>query len=266
MQTSPESSGPQIAIIIPACDEAPAIGRVLAELLRAVDAARFAVAVGVNGSSDNTGAIAREYPVLVAETKLRGYGHGCVAAINSAERAFPSLRAFIFYAADGASDPRDLLPLVDAFRDGSHFVLGARTGLSTNWPIMSFSHVVANFALACWCGLLAGRAFTDLAPLRLIDRELFHAIAPRELTFGWTIEAQIVAAKLGARITELSAHERPRLAGEQKVSGVSWQRTVAIGCRIVAAGFRSWRRCERAVPMSAETSIKQLLPHPQRGS
>jgi hypothetical protein len=47
---------------------------------------------------------------------------------------------------------------------------------------------------------------------------LFEAIAPREMTFGWTIEAQVGAAMLGASICEVPAHERRRIAGEQKVS------------------------------------------------
>ena len=61
------------------------------------------------------------------------------------------------------------------------------------------------------------------------------------MTFGWTIEAQIAAARLGAAICEIPVTERRRIAGRQKVSGVSWRRTFAIGCQIVAAGYRTWR-------------------------
>lgn len=257
-----------IGIIIPACDEAPAIAAVLEELLGKIDSQKFMVAVGVNGSSDNTAAIARRYPVLVAETEQRGYGYGCQAAIDLAENAFPGMRGYVFFAADGASDPRDLEALAAAFEQGYTFVLGARTGTFENWRVMSFSHVIANFGLALWCGLLAGRRFKDLAPLRLIERDLFHAIAPREMTFGWTIEAQIAAMKLEAPVCEIPARERPRLAGEQKVSGVTWRRTFSIGCRIVAAGWRTWRRYGRTA--HAETSLpvptEQFVPQPQRGS
>jgi hypothetical protein len=93
--------------------------------------------------------------------------------------------------------------------------------------------------------LLVGRWFKDLAPLRLIDRELFEAIAPREKTFGWTIEPQIGAARLGAAMCEVPASERPRLAGVQKVSGVTWWRTFSIGCRILIAGLRARARFRR---------------------
>ena len=66
---------PEFALIIPACDEAACIGAVLDEFLRSVDPEKYVIAVGVNGSSDATAEIARQHPVLVAETEQRGYGH-----------------------------------------------------------------------------------------------------------------------------------------------------------------------------------------------
>lgn len=257
-----------IAIIVPACDEAPVIARVLEELMRTLDSRRCAVVVGVNGSRDETSAIARKFTPFVAETSARGYGHGCTAAIELADRALPSLDACIFFAADGASDPADVARLIAARDGGSDFVLGVRTTSARNWRAMSLPHVAANFALAAWCGLLAGRPFKDLAPLRLISRDLLRAIAPREMTFGWTIESQIAAAKLGASICEVTAHERPRLAGEQKVSGVTWARTLNIGCKIMAAGWRTARRFRSAQHVSPRRvrpeAPKDLVP--QRGS
>jgi glycosyltransferase involved in cell wall biosynthesis len=251
------------AVIIPACDEEPCIGAVLDEILTVLDPHKFILAVGVNGSSDRTAEIARSRGVLVAETKRRGYGHGCQVAIDLVRRVAPTVRAYVFLAGDGASDPRDVDRLVAAYEQGFTFVLGARTGQVGNWRTMHLSHVVANFAVALWCGLLAGRWFRDLAPVRLIDRDLFDAIAPREMTFGWTIEPQIAAARLGASICEVPASERPRLAGQQKVSGVTWRRTFTIGCRILAAGLRARLRFRRRRTSGIRVP-KQLMPEPQR--
>ena len=230
---------PEIAIIIPACDEAACIGPVLDEFIRAVDPEKFVIAVGVNGSSDATAEISRQRPVLVAETEQRGYGHGCQAAIDLTKNLFPSIRAYIFCAGDGASDPRDLHALTAAHEQGYEMVLGSRTTRLRNWRTMTLRHVLANAALGLWAGLLSGRYFSDLGPLRMISRPLFEKIAPQEMTFGWTIEAQIAAAKLEATICEIPVNERRRLAGQQKVSGVTWRRTLSIGCKIVAAGYRT---------------------------
>jgi len=240
---------PQIAIIIPACDEAACIGRVLDEFLRAVDPEKFVLAVGVNGSSDDTAEIARQRPVLVAESAQRGYGHGCRAAIDLTNNLFSSIRAYIFCAGDGATDPRDLGRLAGAFEQGYDFVLGSRTRRLRNWRTMTLGHIIANAGLGLWCGILGGRCFSDLGPLRVISRPLFEKIAPREMTFGWTIEAQIAAAKLHAAICEVPVTERQRIAGRQKVSGVSWRQTFSIGCKIVAAGYRTRRDFEPAPTM-----------------
>lgn len=228
-----------IAIIIPACNEEPCIGPVLDELLATVDGEKYVVAVGVNSSSDGTAEMARRRGVIVAETSKRGYGHGCQAAIEAVKRVHPSLGACIFFAGDGASDPHDIETLAWAHERGFDMVLGARTLRRSNWRVMGLSHVWANFVLGFWCGLLGGRWFSDLAPLRLIEHSLFETLALQEMTFGWTIEAQVGAALMGARIREVSAGERLRIAGAQKVSGVTWNRTFLIGCAIVAAGWRA---------------------------
>jgi hypothetical protein len=253
------------AIIIPACDEGECIGPVLDELLAAIDREKFIVAVGVNDSADRTADLARERGVFVAETRQRGYGYGCRAAIDLVTRAAPQVRAYIFLAGDGASDPQDIRSLVKAYEQGHTFVLGARTAQLRNWRTMHVSHVIANFAVALWCGLLAGRWFKDLAPVRLIDRELFETIAPREMTFGWTIEPQIAAARLGASICEVAASERPRLAGKQKVSGVTWRQTFIIGCRILAAGWRARLRFGQRPEVERSLPQKTLVAQPQRG-
>ena len=262
-QPNERSEAPRIGIVIPACDEEPCIAAVLEELLRVTDPREYAVAVGVNGSSDRTAELARRFPILVAETAERGYGHGCMAAIAALRREVPSVDAYVFFAADGASDPRDIALLSAAYARGDEFVLGSRTALRSNWPAMNFSHVIANCALGLWCTLLTGRWFTDLGPLRLIDRRLFEVMNLRELTYGWTIESQVGAAALRARVCQLPVRERPRIAGTQKVSGVSWGRTFSIGCRIVAAGWRTEQRFARRVSEVAPRCAPELLPQAQ---
>jgi len=259
VETLSPTQQPQFAVIIPACDEEACIGRVLDELSATLDPERFVIAVGVNASSDKTAEVARSRGVLVAETRQRGYGYGCQGAIDLVAEAVPSVRAYVFLAGDGASDPQDVAKLTAAYEQGYGFVLGARTAQVSNWRTMRVSHVIANFAVALWCGMLAGRWFRDLAPVRLIDRKLFEAIAPREMKFGWTIEAQIAAARLGAPICEVPARERPRLAGKQKVSGVTWRRTFAIGCKILAAGYRTRLRFRRVGATENARSAKELI-------
>lgn len=239
------------ALILPACHEEQTIGPVLDELSATLDPDdHWIVAVGVNGSApgtDRTAALARQHPLqpLVAETSARGYGYGCQAAIDLVETLGLAPDAYVFFAADGANNPRDLAKLVAAHRAGFDFVLGCRTApWRLNRRVMGWSHLFANRLLGAWCGWLTGRWFHDIGPLRLIERGLFHRLALREWTFGWTIEAQVSAALFKATMVEVPVRERPRLAGEQKVSKVSWQRTLSIGYQIALAGWRTHRRLQ----------------------
>ena len=246
--TSSRTSSPaRCALILPACHEELTIGPVLDELRATLDPLEgWIIAVGVNGSppgADRTAAIARQHPLkpLVAETPACGYGFGCQAAIDLVEALGLAPDAYVFFAADGANDPRDLPKLLAARRAGFDFVLGCRTSLRRggNQGTMGWLHIFANRLLGAWCGWLTGRWFDDIGPLRLIERRLFHRLGLREWTYGWTIEAQVTAVFFQAATLEVPVRERPRMAGEQKVSKVNWRRTLGIGCQIALAGWRT---------------------------
>ena len=246
----PTTAARRIALILPACHEEETITTVLDELYDHLDPRwTWTVAVGVNGSpigEDDTAELACRHPLhpVVAETPAQGYGFGCQAVIDRLEEMGCSPEAYIFFAADGANDPSDLPKLLAAYEQGSDFVLGCRTAWRQpgNLAVMGWSHLLANRLLGAWCGLLTRRWFQDIGPLRLIERGLFHRLCLREWTFGWTIEAQVAAARLGALMTEVPVRERLRLAGQQKVSKVNWRRTLSIGWQIALAGWRAKHR------------------------
>ena len=242
----PASALRRIALILPACHEEETIGPVLDELRASLDPRwEWIVAVGVNGSpagEDRTAELARRHPLrpVVAETPARGYGFGCQAVIDRLEQMGIAPDAFVFFAADGANDPADLSRLLAAFEQGSGFVLGCRTAWrrGDNLAVMGWSHVLANRALGVWCGLLTRRWFQDIGPLRLIERGLFRRLRLREWTFGWTIEAQVTAARLGAVMTEVpcanaadwpGSKKFPRSVGGARFSSVGRSRGPAGG-------------------------------------
>jgi glycosyltransferase involved in cell wall biosynthesis len=242
MKNSPPASKRTDAlfgIIIPACNEEASLGGVLAELRATLDSiGRFVVAVGVNGTNDQTADIARKAGVVVGETGQRGYGHGCQAAIDALKAHGHAVDALIFYAADGANYPRDIPALIAGYEQGADFVTGSRTRRIANWRAMNLHYIGANLLFGTWVGLLTGRFYSDLGPLRLIESHLFEAMRLQEWTFGWTIEAQVRASQVGASSREVPVTERERIAGEQKVSRVSALHTARIGFAILQAGWR----------------------------
>ncbi len=232
------TAGPDIAIILPARDEEAALAPVLSELIPHAAQHHAVIAVGLNDCTDRSRAVAEKHGVLIGETKTRGYGHGCLAGVAAVRAAGLQPAAYIFMAADGAHDPAELPRLLAPWRDGAKLVLGQRTAIAQNWKTLGIVRAFSNVLLGAWAGLLCGRWYSDLGPYRLIARELFETMAPRETTWGCTIEPQIFAARVGAKIAQVSVTERPRIAGEQKVTGVSLRHSVSIGLAIVRAGWR----------------------------
>lgn len=237
----------RFAIILPVCNEEACLGDVLVELdgelarVQAEETLEFVVAVGLNGTTDGSGPIAKAKGALVGEAEERGYGHGCVAAIAAVQAAGHLPDAYVFYSGDGANDPRDLIRLIDRYRAGADFVMGSRTMRMGNWR-RPWVRSISNVALGWWASLLALQPYSDLGPYRIIDRELFEKMEMREFTWGWTIEPQILAPRLGAKIVEIPVRERERVAGEQKISGVSIGQSLRIGRAIAGAGWRVVRR------------------------
>jgi Glycosyl transferase family 2 len=230
------------AIIIPVRNEEACMGAVIDELQGELPDLDLTIAVGLNGTSDRSGIICRERDAVVGETPQVGYGHGCLAAIDALNTAGILPAAYIFVSGDGSNAPSDIRRLIQTAEEtGAPMVIGQRTLRLENWGFGIFGprRALPNVTLGLWTSLLSGRPFCDIGPLRLIDRRLFERLNLREVVWGWTIEAQILACRLKVPVRTISVVERPRLAGEQKVSAVSWKRSLEIGLHIAAAGMRA---------------------------
>jgi hypothetical protein len=66
--------------------------------------------------------------------------------------------------------------------------------------------------------LFFGHRYSDLGPFRAIRRDLLDAIAMQDRRYGWTVEMQIRALQLGARVCEVPVRYRRR-RGRSKISG-----------------------------------------------
>jgi len=205
---------------------------------------QFTVAVGLNGSTDRSDDIALKHGALVGEADQIGYGHGCMAAIRAVKQHAIEVDAYIFFSGDGANVPSDLDYLIRPYQQGADMVIGTRTTCLSNWR-RPWNRSLSNVILGGWVSLLAKKRYSDLGPYRIIDRELFERMQMEELTWGWTIEPQILAPALGAKVVEVPVKERDRVAGKQKISGVSVGRSLNIGLQIAKAGWRTKRRSRK---------------------
>lgn len=228
-----------IQVIVPALDEEATIGGVV-ESLRARGLERIRVVD--NGSRDETAARARAAGAEVITEARRGYGQACW---TGAQHLPPEVEWILFADADGSDDPDDVARLVEEAGRGADLVLGDRRARSEARAVMT---PVQNFGNALATTLIRlgwGQVYHDLGPLRLVRRRLFEEVGMEDRGFGWTIELQVRASELGARIVELPVAYGPRRGGKSKISGTI-KGSVQAGTIILATLGRLWaRRCLR---------------------
>jgi glycosyltransferase involved in cell wall biosynthesis len=202
----------RLAVIIPALNEEQSIGRVVEAIPREPG---FTIIVVDNGSTDRTAEIARGRGARVVHEARRGYGSACLAGIG----ALGEVEAVAFLDADLSDQPALLTELVRPIREGrADLVIGSRM-LGEPEP----GALPAHSRLGNWlAGLILTHLYrqptTDLGPFRVIRRCLLQRLQMSDRGFGWTMEMQAKAARLGARTIELPVPYRKR-TGRSKISG-----------------------------------------------
>jgi glycosyltransferase involved in cell wall biosynthesis len=202
-----------VALIIPALDEEHAIGPLLAAIDRGVVRD---VIVGDNGSRDATAAIARSGGAEVVHVAERGYGAACAGALA---HIASDVDVVLFMDADGSDDPVEIpLVLEPILRGDADLVIGSRAGGLVERGALTPQQRFGNWLATRLLALLLGHRYTDLGPFRAIRRDLLDRIAMRDRRYGWTVEMQIRAVQLDARIAEVPVRYRRRV-GRSKISG-----------------------------------------------
>jgi hypothetical protein len=85
--------------------------------------------------------------------------------------------------------------------------------------------------------VLSGHRYSDMCAFRALRLADLARLDMREMTYGWNLEMQIKAARLGLRIREVPLPYYRRVAGHSKVAG-NWRGTMKAGSRIVTTLVR----------------------------
>ena len=238
---------PRVAAVIPALDEAPSIGRVVRQLRAQRLVPLDPVIVVDNGSRDGTGEIARQAGAVVVREERRGYGYACHAGVLAAEGA----EVIVLLDGDAADDPDDLPRILGPLLDGeAELVVGSRTLGSREAGSMTPQQVLGN-RLASWLMRhLYGVAVTDLGPFRAIRRDDLLGLEMREMTYGWSVEMMVKAARAGHRYREVPVSYHRRI-GVSKVGGTV-RGSVQAGWSILSTTFRyaRWAPPPRTGPLA----------------
>lgn len=203
----------KIAAVIPALNEEETIRDVLAAFPQGVVDQVF---VADNASTDATAQIAVEMGAVVVLESRRGYGYACYAGAAAAA----DYDVLVFLDADGADDPREIPLLLEAIQAGTaDMVIGSRTR-GNHDPEALLPHArFGNWLTSRLMKLFYKLDVTDLGPFRAIKQPVYASLDMQEMTFGWTTEMMVKAAKQGYRIHEIPISYHKRAGGKSKISG-----------------------------------------------
>lgn len=236
--TAAQLPPPVIDVIIPAYNEEQSIARVVAEIPAGL--VREIIVVD-NNSRDRTGEVARAAGATVLREPRPGYGHACLAGMARCygRPAAEQPDIIVFLDGDYSDYPEDMTALIaPLLRQEADLVIGSRALGEREAGSMLPQQIFGNWLATTLLRRLYGAHFTDLGPFRAIRREALHRINMQDTTYGWTVEMQLKAAKLGLRCTEVPVRYRRRI-GVSKVSGTV-KGTLGAGYKILWTIFRYW--------------------------
>ncbi len=206
------SARPPIVLIVPTYNEEAAIGTALADVPRAL-VERIIVADGDSRDGTARAALAAGAQVLAAG---RGYGRACWLGALAA----PADAILVFMDGDGSDRADCLERLVSPIIAGTHdFVIASRVRGTREPGSMGWHQVFIGLVIGALIRLRFGFRYTDMCAFRAIRRERLLALDMREMTYGWNLEMQMKALRLGLRVLEVPVPYGRRRGGASKVSG-----------------------------------------------
>lgn len=225
---------PIIDVIIPAFNEADAIGLVLDEIPK--EWVRNIV-VSNNNSSDRTGEVAKEHGAIVVFQPLPGYGNACLKAMAFIAQQEVKPDIIVFLDGDHSDHPQQLTEVVKPILDGeADMVIGSRALGKSESGSLTPQQVFGNWLATRLLKVFYGVKFTDLGPFRAIRYDSLLALEMKDPNYGWTVEMQIKAAKQKLRCAEVPVDYRVRI-GQSKVSGTV-KGTIGAGYKIIMTLFK----------------------------
>jgi glycosyltransferase involved in cell wall biosynthesis len=217
--------GQRIGCIIPAYNEAKAIGSVLGDVPSWVDC----IVVADNGSADGTGDVAGRAGAQVVRIEERGYGAACLGGLA----ALPESDIVVFLDGDYSDYPDEMQMLVDPIVAGrAAMVIGSRVAGEAEAGALTPQQRFGNWLATHLVRMIWGVPYTDLGPFRAIRRVALDELGMGDRTFGWTVEMQIKAAQRGLATMERPVRYRKRI-GTSKISGTV-QGSLKAGVRILS--------------------------------
>lgn len=223
-----------IDVVIPAYNEEDSIGKVIEDVPSSL--VRHIIVCN-NGSSDKTAERAIEKGARVVNASQKGYGSACLAGLTHIEELTLAPDIVVFLDGDYSDYPQEMPLLIEPISESSmDLVIGSRALGNMERGSMQPQQLFGNWLATTLIKVFYGYRFTDLGPFRAVTYSALKKIDMQDRDFGWTVEMQVKAAKLGMKTTEVPVSYRRRI-GVSKVSGTI-KGTILAGQKIIWTIFK----------------------------
>jgi glycosyltransferase involved in cell wall biosynthesis len=231
-------SGDRVLVVIPALNEEESVGDVIKQVGVVVPEAH--VVVVDDGSTDRTRDVAMSAGADVISLPFNlGVGAALRAGFRYAVRYGYAVAVQV--DADGQHDPAEVPKLLAAL-DEADLVIGARFAGAGDYEVKG-ARKVAMRMLAHSLSRRTGAPLSDTTSgFRAFNRRTIDTFArdyPAEY-LGDTVEALVIAARAGLRVTQVPVAMRPRLAGQPTQGRL--KSTIYLGRVVLALAMSRLRR------------------------
>jgi rSAM/selenodomain-associated transferase 2/rSAM/selenodomain-associated transferase 1 len=247
----------EVAVVSPALNEAEAIGDVLDAIPEWVER----VVVVDNGSTDDTAEVARSRGASVVHEPRRGYGAACLRGLAALpEVGVPDV--VVFLDADCSDDPTEMARLIEPIAAGeADLVIGSRVLGDAQPGSLSPPQRFGNALASLLIRRIWDTACTDLGPFRAIRFDVLQDLDMNDLGYGWTVQMQARALRMGYRVREVPVSYRRRI-GTSKISGTV-RGVIGAGTKILTTIGRE--ACARRVSASDRQTLLVFTRYPEAG-
>ncbi len=190
-----------------------------------------------NASTDKTAIVANNHGAIVLDEPNTGYGSACLRGITEIKEQEQLPDILVFVDGDYSDYPEDMIELIRPIvKDECDMVIGSRAMGNMERGSMTPQQLFGNWLATTLIKVIYGYRFTDLGPFRAIKYNALTTMKMEDKTYGWTVEMQVKAAKMGMKCTEVPVRYRKRI-GVSKISGTI-KGTILAGHKILWTIFK----------------------------
>ena len=240
----PPGLGAPLAIVIPAYNEEPTVGEVVAEIPSEIGGLECETIVVVDGAKDATAEAAEHAGALVCDVPLNR-GQGAALKLGYALARARGAELICTIDADGQYEPEEIGRVIAPILAGeADFVSGSRRlGAELTTDRIRHAGVIVFGRLF---SLLVGQRVTDPAcGLRAMRADVTAAVTLEQAQYQAS-ELMISAALNGFRLAEVPTTMRDR---EAHATGTKKGGNLRYGARFARAAVRTWARDRKAARM-----------------